>query len=122
MIGRRLSRLGLRASRKTTIDRLEKFISTSRKVTVDVATGQQFNPKPYMGVYGTGWDGVVVYSRYERCLGRSTPTKKVLADRWLQHRSGRKILGSPMVGRVALKPLSTTKAEWTVTAVDKLLG
>src|SRR5262245_3113018 len=49
--------------RKTTIDRLQRFVSASRsEVTVDVATGQhQFQPQVIrQAIYGTGWDGTVV--------------------------------------------------------------
>jgi len=114
--------------RKTTIDRLEKFVSTSRKqVTVDVATGQhQFQPQAiHKAIYGTGWDGVVVLQADVNGAWSLVPptAAKVLADR-LELNTARveDLAGLPMIGEDRAQAIvDHRKRNGPFTAVDKLL-
>jgi len=114
--------------RKTTIDRLEKFVSTSRKqVTVDVATGQhQFQPQAiHKAIYGTGWDGVVVLQADVNGAWSLVPPTlaKVLADRVdLNTARVEDLAALPMIGEGRAQAIvDHRKRNGPFTAVDKLV-
>jgi len=113
--------------RKTTVDRLQRFVSTPRKeVTVDVATGQhQFQPQVIRkAIYGTGWDGTVVLQADANGGWRVVaPTLVASADR-IDINTARveDLVGLPMIGETRAQAIVDHRNQHgPFTSVDKLL-
>jgi competence protein ComEC len=114
--------------RKTTVDRLERFVTNSRKeVTVDVATGQhEFQPQVIKkAIYGTGWDGTVVLESDTagqwRLLSPAAATASV--DRLnINTATVEELIGLPMIGEARAKAIVDYRnRNGQFTTVDKLL-
>jgi competence protein ComEC len=112
--------------RKTTVDRLERFVSSSRnQVTVDVATGQHaFEPKVInKAIYGTGWDGSVVLESDTGGTWRSLNPTMAAVDRLdINAASADQLAGLPMIGDVRAKAIVDHRgAHGPFTSLDQLL-
>jgi competence protein ComEC len=113
--------------RKTTVDRLQRFVSTSRKeVTVDVATGQhQFQPQVIRkAIYGTGWDGTVVLEADTDGGWRVVPPTVVASADKIDINTARaeELVGLPMIGESRANAIVDYRnRNGRFTTVDKLL-
>jgi competence ComEA-like helix-hairpin-helix protein len=113
--------------RKTTVDRLQRFVSTTRKeVTVDVATGQhQFQPQVLRkAIYGTGWDGTVVLEADTIGGWRVVPPTVVASADRININTARveDLVGLPMIGEARAKAIVDHRNDHgRFATVDKLL-
>jgi competence ComEA-like helix-hairpin-helix protein len=111
--------------RKTTVDRLERFVANSRKeVTVNVATGQEeFQPQViHKAIYGTGWDGSVVIESDTKGMWRIV-SPAASADRLdINTATAEDLVSLPMIGRGRAQAIVDYRNQHgPFTAVEKLL-